>query len=121
MCVRAKTTDSDFKEIRVPHVKELGEDLVFRARDKSQLVILVVKSDRITIVLVVSLSNHFELCSDFKSAECLASIPIHESCDIGVKEVFPSLCSLFHNRKCQFVISENKDERRLFQIMGQSV
>ena len=121
MCVRAKTTHSDFKEIRVPHVKELGEDLVFRARDKSQLVILVVKSDRITIVLVVSFSNHFQLCSDFKSAECLASIPIHESCDIGVKEVLPSLCSLFfHNRKCQFVISENKDERRLFQIVGQN-
>ena len=70
-------------------------------------------------LLEVSLSNHFQLCSDFKSAECLASIPIHESCDIGVKEVLPSLCSLFHNRKCQFVISENKDERRLPQIVGQ--
>ena len=51
-------------------------------------------------LLEVSLSNHFQLCSDFKSAECLASIPIHESCDIGVKEVFTSLCSLFHNPKC---------------------
>ena len=121
MRIRTKTTYSDFKEIRVSHVKELGEDLVFRSRNKSQLVIFVVKSDRITIVLVVSLSNHFQLCSDFKSAERLASIPIHESCDIGVKEVFPSLCSLFHNRKCQFVISENKDERRLTQIVGQTV
>ena len=60
-------------------------------------------------LLEVNLSNHFQLCSDFKSAECLASIPICKSCDIGVKEVPPSLCSLFHNRKCQFAISENKD------------
>ena len=67
-------------------------------------------------LLEVSLSNHFQLCSDLKSAECLASIPICKSCDIDVNEVLPSLCSLFPNRKCQFAISEKKDERHTIKF-----
>ena len=121
MSLRAQTTDFHLEDVCMAHVKKLSEDFVLITWDKAQLVISVVKGDCITIVLVVFFSHKFESCSDFQFLECIASIPIHKSSNVAVKEMLPLFCSLFHNPKSYFVISENKGSDSLSKNMAQVI
>lgn len=52
------------------------------------------------VMAIVLFSFKFELGTHFEFLECDASIPLHKSSDVAMEEMFPLLCSLFHNRKC---------------------
>ena len=82
------------------HVQELREDLVFMHGNESQLVLPEVDGNGIGVMPVVLLAHEVKSCSDLEVPECQASFGVHESSDVGVEEVLPLLCSLFHNHEC---------------------
>ena len=97
MCIRCHAGDADFKKVIPTHIKELTDVMIILPRDKTEFQIIVVDGYGIRVELVVLLSFELELCTDLEVFECFASIPVAESGNVEIHQVY-FLHFSFHNR-----------------------
>ena len=66
------------------HVQVLGDVVVVRPGDESELVVVVIDGHRIGIEGVVLLADQFQLGPDLELVEGLAALPVAETGDVEV-------------------------------------
>lgn len=87
MSVRCDSLDAYIVHIVPTHIQELADVVVLSTGDESEFQVIVIDGHRIGVELVVSFSFELELCTDLETLECLASVPIAETCNVKVCQV----------------------------------
>ena len=96
MGIRCESLDAGLVHIAPAHIEELADVVIFAAGDESEFQVIVVDGHCIGVELVVSFSLELKLCTNLEVLECLASVPIAETCNVKVCLV-NSFDFSFHN------------------------